>query len=173
MAPRFKQYMYNTYRTERGVSAMVCFQFSEDELRFPFRDELAAAVIEAANLDMHKSEGSPYPVDSWLRFFADRDSGDVYNFVARKLPSFLSRILTDSIWRDYCKERERIKQMIRFELSTSHDNTCIEVNSTIHTDQSLSELIETVAGRIDIEMPKNNGLPPISKLFFSNKSFDL
>jgi hypothetical protein len=41
MAPRFKQCMYKTYSTERGVSAMICFPFSEAELRFPFRDELA------------------------------------------------------------------------------------------------------------------------------------
>lgn len=172
MAPRFKQCMYNTYSTKRGVSAMICFPFSEAKLRFPFRDRLAEAITEAPYLEMHRSQGT-YEVDSWLRFFSEQNSQDVSSFFARKPPGFLSRLLNLSSWRDYCKERERVGRMTCFELTTSHDNTCIEVNSTIHNEHSLSELIQAVAGKMGIEMPLNDKLPPIGALFFSNKSFDL
>ncbi|MHC4565484.1 MAG: hypothetical protein ACYTE3_06950 [Planctomycetota bacterium] len=63
--------------------------------------------------------------------------------------------------------------MIRFELSTTHDDTCIEVNSTIYVEHSLSELIQAVGGKMGVEIPLNDKLPSIRELFFSNKSFGL
>lgn len=172
MAPRFKQCMYKTNSPERGVSAMICFPFSEAELRFPFRDELAEAVMKAADLETHRSQGT-YKVDSWLRFFVEQDSRDVNSFLSRKPPGLLSRLLNFSSWRDYCREQERVGRMIRFELSTTHDNTCIEVNSTIHAEHSLSEPIQAVGGKMGLEIPLNDKLPSIRELFFSNKSFGL
>ena len=59
------------------------------------------------------------------------------------------------------------------QIITSHDHTCIEINSSIHSEESLSELIEAISRELNIDMPKNNDLPSMMDIICSNRTFDI
>ena len=174
MAPRFKKNMYRTYREDKGADAIICFT---DEVPyksvFLFRDKLADKVSEVHDLFIIKFEGEPTPVDSWFRLFEKQDERIVKSFFNRKGPGGFAPIFKTEKWRKYKREEEKINQLARFELITSHDHPCIEVYSSIHSEDGLSELIESVATDLNIDMPKNLNLGSMAEIIMSNRSFDL
>lgn len=71
------------------------------------------------------------------------------------------------------KEWEGLEKLVLFDMSTSHDHTCIDIYSSIHSEDTLSKLIENVAKELDIDMPKNYRLPAKSGIIMTNKKFSL
>ena len=174
MAPTFKKNMYRTYRKDKGSNAIICFT---DEVPsksvFLFRDKLANKVSEVYDLFIIKFKGEPTPADSWFRLFEKQDERIVKSFFNRKGPGVFASIFKTEKWRNYKREEEKINQLVRFELMTSHDHPCIEVYSSIHSEDELSELIESVATDLNIDMPKNLNLGSMAEIIMSNHSFDL
>lgn len=176
MAPRFRKNMYQTYKKDIGSKALICFRDKQEEgykSIFLFRDKLAYNVSEKHNLVISKSEGKPTPLDSWFRLFNKQDGKIAEDLFKRKRPGFISQLLKTEKWKNYNREYEITKKLARFELGTSHDYTCIDVDSSIHSEDELSKLIETVASELNIDMLKNPSLGPARKIVYSNRSFDL
>jgi hypothetical protein len=176
MAPRFKKNMYQTYNKDTGSKALICFRYKPEEgykSIFLFRDRLAKNVSEKHRLVISKFESKPTPLDSWFRLFDKQNEKIIEDFFKRKQPGFISQLLKTEKWKDYKKEYEIIKKLTRFELGTSHDYTCVDVISSIHSEDDLSKLIETVATELNIGMPKNSSLGPAKEIVYSNRSFDL
>ncbi|MDD5070873.1 MAG: hypothetical protein PHV17_09110 [Candidatus Omnitrophica bacterium] len=171
MAPRFKQNMYQTYETDNGADAIVCFPFTEDKSVFALRDEIAKDILSNKNLYLSKSEGEPTILDSWFRFSDVKDKVMVEAFFAEEYPGFFSSLFKTKKWRDYNNQSEKVNKLVKFELSTSHDHTCIEVFSLIHSEFSLSRLIETAAKNLQIDMVKNASLPNMADIIMTNKTF--
>jgi hypothetical protein len=176
MAPQFKKNMYQTYKKDIGSKALICFRYKWEEgykSIFLFRDKLADNVSEKHDLVVSKCEGRPTPLDSWFRLFDKQDGKIGEDFFKRKRPGFICQLLKTEKWKDYNREYERTNKLVRFELGTSHDYTCIDVVSSIHSEDELSKLIETVATELNIEMLKNSSLDPAKEIVYSNRSFDL
>ena len=173
MAPIFKQNMYQTYKKDDGSDALVCFPFSNCDLIFPFRDKLTEKILEEYNFYLHKSEGMPVKSDSWFRFFESENEKSAKDFIYKARPGFFAWMFKTEKWKNYKKEEQGFKKLVRFDMSTSHDYTCIDIYSSIHSEDTLSKLIENVAKELDIDMPKNSKLPAMSGIIMTNKKFSL
>jgi len=169
MAPRFKHRMYQTYRTSKGTDALICFPFSEIDFIFIFRDSLSDKICESTDLYLHTSEGRPTSADSQLAFFPTEHEGTVRGFFEKKPPSIFSFRKKAS----YLAERVKINRLVQIGIETSHDFPCIIIETSIHSEDILSEIIDGVSKQLDIEMPKNNKLGPIRNIVMSNKTFPL
>ena len=167
MAPRFKHRMYQTYKTSKGRDALIGFPFSEIDLIFQFRDSLSDKICESSDLFLHKSEGRPTTADSYLVFFPKQDEKTVLKFFMKKAPGIFS-------WRkraSYLAERTRVNGLAQIRMETSHDFPCIIVDTSIHSEDKLSEMIDGVSEQLGVEMPKNNKLGPIRNIVTSNRTF--
>jgi len=173
MAPKFKQNMYKTYKKDTGADVLVCFAESNVDLIYPFRDKVAEKIQARFNLYLHKSEGAPTEIDSWFRFFARESEEKAKGLLGIKNPGFIAWMFKTKKWRDYKIEEKRINELVRLDISTSHDHTCIEIYSSMHSEESLSELIESIAEEVNIDMVKNPKLPIMSDIIMTNKTFDL
>jgi hypothetical protein len=171
MAPRFKQDMYQTYTKDIGADALICFPFSNDKLIFPFRDKLTEKISNATNLYLLKNEGEHTRQDSWFLFFNSED--DIIfrdEFYSKYSIGFWDYIFKTKKYKEFKKEEEKLVQT---QIITSHDNPCIEVYSSIHSEDSLSALIEIIARELNIDMPKNSKLPSMTDIICSNRTFDI
>gem|GEM_PF-6442460 len=173
MAPRFKTNMYQVYEGDECRTALICFGRREGVSVFAVRDVLAEKVSATDLLYVYRDQGHPTPLDSWFGFFTKKDEQAARKFLTREAPGLLARLVRSRKWKDYGSERERIMSLVRFELTTSHDHPCIEVSSSIHSIEELSELIEATAAELSIDMRRNPRLPPISGVLFTNRSFRL
>ena len=173
MAPRFKQNMYQTYTKDIGADAIICFPLSNDKFIFPFRDKLTEKISNSTNLYLNQNEGEPTKVDSWFRFFDPEDEVATKEFFSRKNPGFWAWILKTKKWKEYQREEQKMSQLVQIEISTSHDHPCIEVYSSIHSEEVLSGLIETIAKELNIDMPKNFKLPCMADIIMTNRTFDI
>ena len=174
MAPRFKQNMYQTYTKDIGVDALICFPFSNDKFIFPFRDKLTEKISNETNLYLLKNEGEPTRQDSWFLFFNSED--DIIfrdEFYSKYSIGFWAYIFKTKKYKEFEKEEQKIEQLVQTQIITSHDHTCIEVDSSIHSEDSLSELIKAIARELNIDMPKNNDLPSMRDIICSNSTFDI
>jgi hypothetical protein len=181
MAPRFKQNMYQTYAKDKGADALICFPFSNDamgwshsRLIFPFRDNLTAKISKATNLYLLKYEGEPTNADSRFLFFNSKDE----IILRDEFYSIHSTVLWDWIfktkkYKEFIKEEKKIEHLIQIQMITSHDHPCIEVHSSIHSEDSLSTLIDTTARELNIDMPKNSKLPSKTDIICSNRTFNI
>ena len=181
MAPRFKQNMYQTYPKDIGADALICFPFSNDAFGWfqskfilPFRDKLTEKISNATNLYLLKHEGEPTKADSWLLFFNSEDDIIFRNeFYSKYSIGFWADIFKTKKYKEFKKEEQKIEQLVQTEILTSHDHPCIEVHSSIHSEDSLSTLIETTARELNIDMPKNSKLPSMTDIICSNRTFDI
>ena len=173
MAPKFKQNMYQTYKKDNGADALICFIYSSIGFIFPFRDKLTEKIHVGFDLFLHKNEGVPTEIDSWFRFFARESEEAVKGLLCNKYPGIATWMFKTKKWKHYKIEERRINELVLLDMSTSHDHTCIEIYSSIHSESSLSELIESVAGELEIDMVKNAKLPVMSDIIMTNKTFDL
>jgi len=173
MAPRFKKNMYQTYKKDTGADALICFSYSNIDLIYPFRDKVIEKIQAGYNWYLHKSEGAPTEIDSWFRFFAKESEETVKDLLGKKHPGFLAWMFKTKKWKDYKIEEHRIKELVSLDISTSHDHTCIEIYSSMHSEGSLSELIESIIEELNIDMVKNPRLPIMSDIIMTNKTFDL
>lgn len=181
MAPRFKQNMYQTYTNDVGADALICFPFSDDtngwghsRLIFPFRDLLTEKISNESNLCLLKNEGNPTNADSWFLFFSSED--DIISrdeFFSKYSYGFWDYIFKTRTYKAYKREEEKIEQLVKVQIMTSHDHPCIEVYSSIHAEDSLSRAVEAVAGQLNIDMPKNSKLPSMTDIIRSNRTFDI
>jgi hypothetical protein len=169
MAPRFTHRMYQTYKTSRGTDALIGLPFSEIDLIFQIRDSLSNKICESNDMFLHKAEGKPTPADSDLLFFPKQHEKTVQDFFTKKAPGILSLRKKAS----YLVERLRIIRLAQIRIETSHDFPCIIIGTSIHSENKLSEIIDSVSKQLDIELPKNNKLGPIRNIVMSNRSFSL
>ena len=173
MAPTFKQNMYQTYKKDTGADALICFTNSNIDFIYPFRDKVTEKIQTRFNLYLHKSEGTPTEIDSWVRFFARESEETAKGLIAKKHPGFVAWIFKTKKWKDYKIEEQRINELVLLDMHTSHDHTCIEIYSSMHLEDSLSELIESVAEELNIIMVKNPRLPVMTDIIMTNKTFNL
>ena len=181
MAPRFEQNMYQTYTKDIGADALICFPFSNDAIGwvhskfiFPFRDKLTEKISNATNLYLLKYEGEPTRADSRLLFFNSED--DVIfrdEFYSKYSTGFWDYIFKTKKYKAFKREEQKIEQLVQIQFITSHDHPCIEVYSSIYSEDSLSRLIETIAKELNIDMPKNSKLPSITDIICSNRTFHI
>lgn len=181
MAPRFKQNMYQTYIKDIGADALICFPFSNDatgwvhsKFIFPFRDKLTEKISNETNLYLLNYEGEPTNADSWLLFFNSED--DIVfrdEFYSKHSYGFWDYILKTKRYKEFESEEQKLKQLVQTQIITSHDHPCIVVYSSIHSEDSLSELIEAIAEKLNIDMFKNSKLPSMTDIICSNRTFDI
>jgi hypothetical protein len=181
MAPRFKQNMYQTYTKDVGADALICFPFSNDAFGWfqsnfilPFRDKLTEKISSATNLYLLKHEGFPTKADSWFSFFNSEDDIVFRNELPSKYSTgFRDWLFKTKKYKEFKKDEQKMEQLVQTEILTSHDHPCIVVYSSIHSEDSLSGLIETIAKGLNIDMPKNSKLPSITDIICSNRTFDI
>ena len=171
MAPRFTTLMYQVYPSPNGADALICFPVSQDKFIFPFRDKLTETILEKGNLQVHKAHGYPLPPDSTFQFYSEDHAISVEEFLQKKQPSLFSRLLDSDRWATFKREEELVDEMIEAEIETSHDFPCVVVRSRIHSEESLSELIQEVAKDLEMNMPRNTQLGLIKDVVTSNRSF--
>jgi hypothetical protein len=75
--------------------------------------------------------------------------------------------------RAYREEAVEIAGLARLEVSTSHDYPCIEVHSSLHSEEALAQLIEDVAGELNVPMVRNDDLPALEEVVWTNRRFDV
>jgi len=174
MAPRFKQNMYQTYTKDIGADAIICFPFSNDKFIFPFRNKLTEKISKETNLYLLKNEGEPTRDDSWFLFFNSED--DIIfrdEFYSKYSIGFWDYIFKTKKYKDFIKEEKKIEQLVQAQIITSNDHACVEINSSIHSVESMSGLIEAIARGLNIDMAKNNDLPSMRDIICSNRTFDI
>ena len=172
MAPRFKQNMYQTYKKDTGVDALICFA-RWDKVILKFRDHLFNKIGKSNEFFLDKSEGEPTPIDSNLRLFAKDCEDRVRDFNGKKIPNIFAVIFNRRKVKGYFEEAKQIARLASFDVSTSHDHPCIEIYSSLHSEEELSHLIDNVATELNIEMLKNCNLPSIENILYTNRSFDI
>ncbi len=172
MAPRFKKMMFQTYKSEKGADALICFPFSEVDYILPLRDKLAEIIIKSKNLNLHKVLDSHYDIDSHFKFYLKEDEKTVKDFHQKEWPGIVSWVFKTKKYLTYKAEEEKIKKLIRIEAETSHDFPCIIINSSILTEEEIFQFIEQAANKLNLKVPKNSNLGPIKDIVTSNHSFN-
>lgn len=173
MAPRFKTNMYQVYAGDERANGLICFSCTKPDPVFLFRDALANKISADRDLVACKDQGHPTPLDSWFGFFKEEDAQAAESFFERDCPGVLARLWRSRKWKDFEAEKKRIMSLVELELNTSHDYPCIDVYTRMYSTEELSKTIEHVAGDLNIDMPRNLQLPPIDRVLFTNRSFDL
>lgn len=173
MAPRFTTLMYQIYPKDNGVDAIVCFPFAQLGAIFPFRDKLAVALLKIAGIRVNKAQGYPLAADSTFRFYSENHSRSVEEFLQRKEPGLFSRIMRNAEWASFQKEKRSVGEMINIEIETSHDFPCIVICSCIHSEESMSALLQEVANDLRMSLSRNVHLGSIRDIVMSNQSFEL
>jgi hypothetical protein len=163
--------MYQTYTKDIGADGLICFPFSNVKFIFPFCDKLTEKICSTTNLYLNRCEGEPKKSDSWFRFFNSADEMTAKEFFSKKHPGFWACALKTKTGKEYKSEEQKIRQLVQIEIVTSHDHTCIEVYSSKHSEDLLSELIENVAKELRIDMPKNSELPSMTDIIMTNRRF--
>ena len=172
--------MYQTYSKDWGADALICFPFSKDAMGwchskfiFPFRNKLIETILKATNLYLLKYEGEPTNADSRLLFFYSEDDLILIDEFSKHPTGFWDWIFKTKNYKEFIKEEKKIESLIQIQIITSHDHPCIEVLSSIHSEDSLSSLIETTARELNIDMSKNSKLPSMTDIICSNRTFDM
>jgi hypothetical protein len=173
VAPRFTTLMYQIYSSDHGTDAIICFPSSQLEAIFPFRDKLAEELLKIDSIRVNQTQGSPLPPDSAFRFYREAHALSVEEFLQKRYPSFLSRIMNNAEWVSFQKEEKLVSEMIDVEIETSHDFPCVVVHSRIHSEESMSALLQTVARDLKMTLPRNIDLGPIRNIVISNERFEL
>ena len=173
MAPRFKQNMYRTYKKDTGVDALICFARWDDKVIFKFRDHLFDKIGKSNEFFPVKSEGKSLPLDSYFRLFAKDCEYRVRDFYGQKIPNIFAVIFNRRKAKEYFEEAKQIARLASFDVITSHDHPCIEIYSSLYSEEELSRLIGNVAAELNIEMLKNCNLPSIENILYTNRSFDI
>ena len=172
MAPRFTTFMYQVYPTDNGADALVCFPFAQSESIFLFRDKLTEALLKIGNIQVHRAQGYPLPPDSTFRFYSENHAISVEKFLQKKRQSFFSRLMNSAEWVSFQKEERLVGKMIDTEIETSHDFPCVIIHSHIHSEKTISELIQKIAKDLKMDMPRNTQLGLIEEVVTSNWSFN-
>jgi hypothetical protein len=73
----------------------------------------------------------------------------------------------DSIFQFYA-ENEAVSV-----IETSHDFPCVVIHSRLHSEVTLSKLIQEIAKDLGIEIVRNPQLGPIAEVVTSNRSYNL
>ena len=165
--------MYQTYKKDAGIDALICFAHWKTKVIFKFRDHIFNKIGQSNEFFIDKFEGKPTAIDSCLRLFAKNYEERVRNFNTKKIPNIFADIFNTRKAREYFEEAKQIAQLASFHVSTSHDHPCIEIYSSLHSEEELSQLIDKVATELNIEMLKNCNLPPIENILYTNKSFNI
>ena len=173
MAPRFTALMYQVYSSDNGTDALVCFPLAQSESILPFRDKLADALLTISGIKVNKAQGYPLPPDSTFRFYAEDHGKRIEEFLQKKYPSFFSRLLNTNEWTSFQNEQRLFSEMIDVEIENSHDFPCIVVHSRIHSEESMSELLQEAAEELEMTLPRNNELGTIENIVTSNQKFGL
>jgi hypothetical protein len=165
--------MYQTYKNDTGADALICFTRSNINFVYPFRDKVAERIQAGFNLYLHKSEGEPTKIDSSFSFFSRESEETAKSFLDKQYPGVIACIFRTKKWKDYRTQERRIDELVLLDMYTSHDHPCIEIYSSMHTESSLSELIESISEELNIDMVKNPRLPIMSDIIMTNKTFNL
>ena len=173
MTPRFTTLMYQVYPKDNGVDAIVCFPFAQSEAIFPFRDRLTEALLKMNGIKVNKTQSYPLPPDSTFRFYSEHHAKSVEEFLQRKYPGFFSRLMHTAEWVSFQKEERLVGEMIKIEIETSHDFPCIVIHSCIHSEESMSALLQEVAKDLEMTLPRNIELGSIRDIVMSNQRFEL
>jgi hypothetical protein len=173
MAPRFKRNMYRTYGKDKGADALVCFVKWDGKLILKFRDQLFSQIQRTSEFFLDKSEGKPTPIDSCFQLFEKHNENRAKEFHKKKPPGIWARILNARKAREYFAEAKAIFELASFSISTSHDHPCIEIHSTLHSEEELSRLIDKTATELKIEMAENCKLPPMRHILYTNRTFEI
>jgi hypothetical protein len=121
-----------------------------------------------------KHEGEPTEVDSWFLFFNSED--DIIfrdEFYSKYSIGLWDYIFKTKKFKEFKKEEQKIEELVQAQIITSHDHTCIEVYSSINSENYISRLIEAIARELNIDMPKNNDLPSMIDIICSNRTFGI
>ena len=94
-------------------------------------------------------------------------------FYSKHTTGFWDWIFKTKNYKEFIKEEKKIEHLFQIQIITSHDYPCIEVLSSIHSEDSLSSLIETTARELNIDMSKNSKLPSMTDIICSNRTFDM
>ena len=173
MAPIFKKNMYQTYKKDTDTGALICFSSEYEKSIFQFRNRLVDSIEGINESFLYESEGKPTSFDSCLRLFPKIHKNRVEDFYRKKSPNIFAIIFNTRKAREYFLEAEEIAQLASLDISTSHDHPCIEIYSTLYSEEKLSQLINTVAAELNIKMAKNINLPAAADIIMSNRSFDM
>jgi hypothetical protein len=165
--------MYQVYPSDNGTDALVCFPVAQSESIFLFRDQLAEALLKISGIKVNRAQGYPLPPDSIFRFYSERHAKSVEEFLQKKRPGFFSRLLNTAEWATFQKEENSVGEMVDTEIETSHDFPCIVVHSRVHSEKSMSELLEEVAKELKMTLPRNHRLGTIRETVTSNQRFEL
>ena len=173
MAPRFGRNMYRTYKTDGGADAVVCFARQRLKSIVRFRDQLFDKIEKNDGFVADVYKGGPTPPDGYCRLFAKDHEGRVRDFKSRKTPGVIASMLNTRKARAYREEAMAIAGLASFEVSTSHDYPCIEVHSSLHREEALGQLIEDVAVELDVAIARNDDLPGLEEVVWTNRRFDV
>ncbi|MBI5353433.1 MAG: hypothetical protein HZB50_12405 [Chloroflexi bacterium] len=165
--------MYQVYPYDNGVDVLVCFPFAQLELSFPFRDKLTKSILQIGNMEVHRTEGYPLPLDSTFRFYSKKHAIPVEKFLRMNPPGLFSRLINSPEWVSFQDEERLVSKMIDIEIETSHDFPGIVVNSRIHSEITISDVIQETAKGLEINLPRNKRLGFIKDVVTSNGSFGL
>lgn len=165
--------MYQVYPSKKGVDVLVCFPVAQFGSIFLFRDKLTEALLKVGNIQVHKVQGHPLPPDSHFLFFSENHAAPVKEFLQKKYPGFVSRLLNTAEWVSFQDKKRLAGKMIDIEIATSHDFPCIVVTSHIHTEKTISDLIQETAEGLGINLARNMRLGFIKDVVTSNESFSL
>lgn len=173
MAPGFRKNIYQIYSQDSKIEALICF--SRDigfELILAMRDKISDYVLSKQGLFLYKVETKGKIIDSWFKFFDRNVENAVKDFFSQKYPGMFACLFNSRKWREYKEEEDRINQLARFVLNTSHDFPCIVAASLINSAEELAGMIESAARELNISMSKSTNLGSISNVLMSNRTFD-
>jgi len=172
MAPRFRQLLYQTYAAQCGAEAFVGFPKGRLELRLRLRDALCEEIEKTTGLASRIDVEGPYDdVDVHVKFFDAEDADVVNGFYSKPWPGFFAWLFRTRDYRDYKAEHHSVERLIKIDVSTSHDWPCVAVTSSIHTRESIAQLIEKVAHDLDTSIVRSKLPYPMVAILTSNRSF--
>lgn len=186
MAPRFTQNVFQTYdmtgkvvstlRENVRTSALVCFAKPEESVIFPFRDQLLDRVVDMiggiAECYVHREQGAPTAVDSSIWLFSRADESRARQFVSTKSPGLLALIFRTRGWRLWKQEYRAILALTLLDMETSHDHPCIELYSSMHSENEVASLVSDTATGLGVPMRRIFTLPDMNAVIMSNAHYD-
>ncbi len=112
-------------------------------------------------------------MDSYIWLFDKADEDRVSRFNERKHPGLLANLFRKNEVRLWEEEHRAIMALQKVSLETTHDHPCIELYSSFHSKEELSELISATAARQKVTMDEVFMLPDMASVIMSNSRFPL
>lgn len=160
MKQQEKKLIYHAHNGIKGTIVLVSFSSDQFEQMPSFRSALHEVVKKATGLQYRIDTGVYEDIDVDIKYFDSNDADKVNSFYSKPWPGCFSWLFRTRYYREHKSEEAKVKQLIKIEISTSHDGPWFLIIKSPFTEEEIAQFFEKVGDNLQLDIAREEIASP-------------